>query len=298
VVARDLGARNLPAIYRVHGAPKEEKVQVFVDVARSLGFKLDKDAAQRPDKLAHFLRDDSGTVHTQVLSYLLLRAMQQATYSTDNIGHFGLAAPDYVHFTSPIRRYPDLAVHRLVRIIARREKLRGKKLKEMLSEQATESSRLERRAMAVEREVVDLYRAMLMRDRLGDTFDATVTGITEHGIFAAIEKPFVDVFCRVGALPADQYQIDPYGIRLSGTRSGFTVTLFDPITVRIEEVSVARRRISAVLAASPLDTSGEPKRALRVTAEKRRPSRAPRKPKRAQKDRNARKAAGRSGLVR
>jgi ribonuclease R len=177
---------------------------------------------------------------------LLLRAMQQATYATENIGHYGLAADDYVHFTSPIRRYPDLAVHRVVRKIARGETIRGKKLKSDLAEQAAESSRLERRAMLIEREVVDLYRAMLMRERVGEEFQATITGITEHGLFAAIESPSVDVFCRMAALPPDRYQTDQYGTRLYGVQSGTSFALFDRIRVRIEDVSIARRRISAV----------------------------------------------------
>jgi len=246
VVARDLSKRKVAAIYRVHGAPNEEKVMAFAELSRSLGFRLDEDIAEHPIKLSRFLASVAGTQHAEVLSYLLLRAMQQATYATDNIGHFGLAAEDYVHFTSPIRRYPDLAVHRVVRKIARGEPLHGKKLKTELAEQAAESSRLERRAMLIEREVVDLYRAMLMRDRVGDEFQATITGITEHGIFAAIESPCVDVFCRMQSLPPDQYQSDQYGTRLFGLASGRSYALFDRLTVRIEEVSIARRRISAI----------------------------------------------------
>jgi ribonuclease R len=246
VVARDLSKRKVAAIYRVHGAPSEEKVMAFAELSRSLGFVLDEDIAEHPIKLSRFMVSVAGTPHAEVLSYLLLRAMQQATYATDNIGHFGLAAEDYVHFTSPIRRYPDLAVHRVVRKIARGEPLHGKKLKTELGEQAAESSRLERRAMLIEREVVDLYRAMLMRDRVGDEFQATITGITEHGIFAAIESPCVDVFCRMQSLPPDQYQTDQYGTRLFGMVGGRSYALFDRMTVRIEEVSIARRRISAV----------------------------------------------------
>jgi ribonuclease R len=246
VVARDLSERKVAAIYRVHGAPNEEKVMVFAELSRSLGFRLDEDIAEHPGKLAHFLASVSDTPHAEVLSYLLLRAMQQATYATDNIGHFGLAADDYVHFTSPIRRYPDLAVHRVVRKIARGEPLHGKKLKSELAEQAAESSRLERRAMLIEREVVDLYRAMLMREHVGEEYNATITGITEHGIFAAIESPSVDVFCRIAALPPDQYQTDQYGTRLFGLASGASYALFDRLRVTIEDVSIARRRISAV----------------------------------------------------
>jgi ribonuclease R len=94
--------------------------------------------------------------------------------------------------------------------------------------------------------VVDLYRAMLMRDRIGEEFQATITGITEHGVFAAIESPNVDVFCRLASLPPDQYQTDQYGTRLVGLASGTTYALFDRLTVRIDDVSIARRRISAV----------------------------------------------------
>ena len=246
VVARDLSKRKVAAIYRVHGAPNEEKVMAFAELAGTMGFKIDDDIAEQPGKLARFLSTVVDPRHAEVLSYLLLRAMQQATYATDNIGHFGLAAEDYVHFTSPIRRYPDLAIHRIVRKIARGEPLHGKKLKTELAEQAAESSRLERRAMLIEREVVDLYRAMLMRDRVGDDFVGTITGITEHGIFVAIESPCVDVFCRLQALPPDQYQADQFNTRLVGLATGRAFALFDRILVRIEEVSVARRRISAV----------------------------------------------------
>ncbi len=246
VVAADLSKRGVAAIYRVHGAPTEEKVLAFAELARSLGFKLDEDVGEQPGKLARFLASVAGTPHAELLGYLMLRAMQQATYTTENIGHFGLAAQDYVHFTSPIRRYPDLAVHRVVRRIARGEQIRGQDLATQLSAQAAEASRLERRAMLVEREVVDLYRAMMMRDKVGEVFDATITGITEHGIFAAIDSPFVDVLCRTTTLFPDRYEMDRYGTRLYGVQSGASYALFDRIKVRIEDVSIARRRVSAV----------------------------------------------------
>jgi ribonuclease R len=246
VVARDLSKRKVAAIYRVHGAPNEEKVMAFAELAGTMGFKIDDDIAEQPGKLARFLSTVVDPRHAEVLSYLLLRAMQQATYATDNIGHFGLAAEDYVHFTSPIRRYPDLAIHRIVRKIARGEALHGKKLKTELAEQAAESSRLERRAMLIEREVVDLYRAMMMRDRVGDEFEGTITGITEHGLFVAIESPCVDVFCRLQSLPPDQYEADQFNTRLVGLATGRAFALFDRLAVRIEDVSIARRRISAV----------------------------------------------------
>ena len=246
VVAADLSRRKVAAIYRVHGAPNEEKVLAFAELARSLGFRLDDEATEKPGELARFLASVSDTPHAELLGYLMLRAMQQATYATDNIGHFGLAAEDYVHFTSPIRRYPDLAVHRVVRKIARGEHVQSKKLKTKLAEQAQESSRLERRAMLIEREVVDLYRAMLMRDRVGEVFNATITGITEHGIYAALDAPYVDVLCRTSALFPDHYEVDQHGTRLYGVSSGASFALFDRIALRIDDVSIARRKISAV----------------------------------------------------
>jgi ribonuclease R len=281
VVARDLSARKVAAIYRVHGAPNEEKVLAFAQLSRSLGFNLDDDVTEHPGKLAPFLASVAGTPHAGVLSYLMLRAMQQATYATENIGHFGLAADDYVHFTSPIRRYPDLAVHRVVRKIARRESFRGKKLQTELVQQAAESSRLERRAMLIEREVVDLYRAMLMRDRVGDEFPAQITGITEHGIFAAIESPAVDVFIRLAALPADRYETDQYGTRMYGVHSGQSFALFDRLTVRIEDVSIARRRISAVPASEttalplPAQARGAGRRPQQPRGKQQQPARKP-----------------------
>lgn len=274
VVAADLSTRKVTAIYRVHGAPSEEKLLAFAELARSLGFRLEDDVAEHPGKLARFLAGVADTPYAGQLGYLLLRAMQQATYTTENIGHFGLAAPDYVHFTSPIRRYPDLAVHRIVRKIARGEPLRGKKLEVTLQEQAAESSRLERRAMLIEREVVDLYRAMLMRERVGETFDATVTGITDHGVFAAVDSPYVDVLCRTSALAPDRYEVDRYGTRLIGLHSGVSYALFDRLRVRIEDVSIARRRVSAVPVAAEEQEGERAERAARRTSE------PPRGPKR------------------
>src|SRR5690606_23520604 len=117
------------------------------------------------------------------LNFLLLRAMQQATYGIQNVGHFALAARNYLHFTSPIRRYPDLAVHRVVRDLVRSERIDKAKLAAKLTTQAATSSRLERRAMQIDREANDLYRVLLMKERVGESFDATITGVAEHGVY-------------------------------------------------------------------------------------------------------------------
>lgn len=245
VVAADLAKQSVPAIYRVHGAPDAKKVMAFSDLAASLGHTLDPDAGENPKKLATFLATIEGTPHQQALGYLLLRAMQQATYDTTNIGHFGLAARDYLHFTSPIRRYPDLAVHRVVRAVIHRDRAAIEALGGKLQSWAVDSSRLERRAMLAEREAVDLYRCILMRDKIGEEYDATITSVTGWGFYCAFDKPFVEALVPVDALGDDHYELDEHGIRLVGSRSGHVISMGDKVKVVIESVSIQDRQITA-----------------------------------------------------
>jgi ribonuclease R len=251
VVAADLTERGLPTMYRVHAPPDPDRIETFCELAKALGFDLGADVAEHPKKLARFLTSVQGTPHATALGYLLLRAMQQATYDTENVGHFGLAAEHYAHFTSPIRRYPDLALHRIVRSVARGERIDVWGLAGRLKHQALQSSQRERKSMAIEREVVDLYGAYLMRDQIGETFDATVSGVTEHGFYATLEAPFVDVLCRVAALPRDDYSLDRHGVRLRAARSGRSYALGDRVRLRIEDVSLAQRKVLAVPAEMP-----------------------------------------------
>ena len=246
VVATELSARKLPAIYRVHGAPDEDKLELFAQLACSLGFDLDVEQAKDPKHLTSFLARIDGLPEAPVLRYLLLRAMQQAIYDiTPAAGHFGLAAPDYLHFTSPIRRYPDLTVHRVVRSAAREQRVDSATLRPYLRKAAADASRLERRAMSAERDVVSVYRTLVMRDRVGEVFDATITGTTDSGFYAALDEPFVETFTSVTRLEGDFFELDRLGIRLTGFRSGRSFTLGDRVRMRIEEVSLTRREIAA-----------------------------------------------------
>ena len=246
VVAADLNERGVPTIYRVHGQPDPERVETFCALAKALGYDLGADVIDHPKKLARFLTSIEGTPHASALGYLLLRSMQQATYDTESIGHFGLAAEHYLHFTSPIRRYPDMAVHRVVRAVARGERIEGWGLTSKLKSQAEQSSQRERKSMAIEREVVDLYGSYLMRDQVGETFDATISGVTDHGFYATLDAPFVDVLCRTAALPFDSWELDAHGVRLRGQRTGRSYALGDRVRLRIEDVSIAQRKVLAV----------------------------------------------------
>lgn len=247
VVATDLARRGMPTIYRVHGSPDEGKIAIFAELAASLGYVLDADAGTKPRKLATFLKRVEGTSHAQALNFLLLRAMQQASYDTANVGHFALATRNYLHFTSPIRRYPDLAVHRVVRALLRRQRVDKEELRRKLAQQAAASSRLERRAMQIDREANDLYRAILMKDRIGETFDATITGVAEHGLYVTFEEPFVEARIPIATLGEDWYELDPLGLRLVGRRSGHAFALGDRLSVRLEAVSIPERELTAAI---------------------------------------------------
>jgi ribonuclease R len=247
VIAADLTERGVPAIYRVHGVPDPGKVELFCTLASSLGYDLSPDDAEDPKKLGRFLAEIEDTPQAPTLRYLLLRSMQQAVYqTTPRAGHFGLAARDYLHFTSPIRRYPDLAVHRVVRSVIRRESIDYAALQPKLRAMAAESSRLERRAMTVERDVVDLYRALLMRDRLGERFAGRVSSVDSQGYYVECDAPFVDVFVPVEALGEDHFELDSLGIRLVAVRSGHTITLGDRTEIELTEVSIRDRKVRGI----------------------------------------------------
>ncbi|MDH5492053.1 MAG: VacB/RNase II family 3'-5' exoribonuclease, partial [Myxococcales bacterium] len=264
VVAADLTQRKVPAVYRVHGPPDPTKLELFTDLAASLGFPLDPEEAEDPRALGAFLQSIEEAPQANVLRYLLLRSMQQAVYSTQaRAGHYGLAASDYLHFTSPIRRYPDLLVHRVVRHVVRGEHIDGVTLSPRLRTAAIESSHAERKAMTVERDVKNLYRTILMQDRVGEEFEANVSGTIERGFFASLEDPFVDTFTPIQAMSDDYYELDRLGIRLSGFHTGRKITLGDSIRLRIEEVSVTRREIVAL----PTDGSASLETLERARAE-------------------------------
>src|SRR5690606_1643465 len=246
-VATDLSRRGVPAIYRVHGAPDETKIAIFAELASSLGYVLDEDAGEKPRKLADFLRRVEGTAHAQALSFLLLRAMQQASYDTTNIGHFALAARNYLHFTSPIRRYPDLAVHRIVRDLVHGRRIERGELLKKLALQAAAASPLERRAMQVDREANDLYRAILMKDRVGECFDATITAAAEHGAYVGFDAPLLAARVPIDTLGDDWYELDSLGLRLVGRRSGHAFALGDRVTVRLDRVSIPERELTAAI---------------------------------------------------
>jgi ribonuclease R len=242
-VALWLGNRKAPTVYRIHGQPDETKLERLGEVAGRLGVEFDPEAMKEPLGVSRFLARVQKHERKQVLEMLLLRSLKQAAYDTNNIGHFGLASKNYVHFTSPIRRYPDVQVHRAVKAILRGHKPDSSPAaREALQLSATLSSARERAVMDIEREVVDLYRCLLMREHIGETFEGTVNALVGTGAFVSLDSPFVDVLVRYEAMGPDHYNLSEDELSAVGARSGDTVSLGDRVLVTIEDVAILRRQ--------------------------------------------------------
>jgi ribonuclease R len=243
-VARWCEERQIPTVFRVHAPPDEQKLDRFAAMCEALGIAFDLEDTRDPKKLGDLLKSFSDHPLAPVLNSLLLRSMKQAAYDIVNIGHFGLASKTYLHFTSPIRRYPDLVVHRVLHAaLSGREPQRDAESRERLAEAALASSIAERRAMEVERAIVDLYRVFLMKDHLGESFDGTVTAVVGSGVFVQLDSPFVDVLVRLDDLGGNAWEVDDDALRVVAARSGDIVALGDRMTVEIIDAAILRRTV-------------------------------------------------------
>lgn len=243
-VARWSQERDLPTIYRVHAPPDEQKLARFSAMCEALGIDFDVEDTRDPKRLGDLLKSFADHPLAAVLNSLLLRSMKQATYDVTNVGHFGLASRAYLHFTSPIRRYPDLVVHRVVHeVLTGASPRRDGEAHEALADAALASSIAERRAMAVERAIVDLYRTFLMKDRVGERLEGTVTAVVGSGVFVQLDAPFVDVLVRLEDLGADRFEVDDDALRVVAPRSGDVVALGDPMVVEIIDAAILRRTV-------------------------------------------------------
>ncbi len=243
VVARWFQEKNLPTVYRVHAPPDEQKLERFARLTEALGIEFEVEDAQDPKKVSELLKGFADHPQANVLRMLLLRSLKQATYDVVNIGHFGLASKAYLHFTSPIRRYPDLLVHRGTHAVVL-GKRRPPSEQEMLAEAAKRSSENERRAMDIEREVVDIYRCVFMRDRIGERYEGTVTGLVGTGAYVMLDDPFVDVMVRFEDL-GDRYELDDDGISAVSERTRDVIRLGDRMMVEILDAAIVRRTVYA-----------------------------------------------------
>src|SRR5262249_4332877 len=223
--------RAAPTVWRVHAPPKSDRVATLAELLGAYGIAVDMEAAVTPLGMKDVLDQIAQKPGAQALSFLLLRTLTQAVWDTVPIGHFGLASGDYLHFTSPIRRYPDLLVHRLLKHQLNRDGnasgggyAKPPPPTETLAELAAGSSAHERRAMEAEREAVAMYRAYLMRDQVGQQFPGTVSAVTSFGAFVELEEPFVEGLIKLDSL-GEPFEYDEAHMRLSGKRTGKTLEL-------------------------------------------------------------------------
>ncbi len=253
-VARFFDVRGLPTVYRIHDAPDEEKLEAFASLARIHGFEVPAGKEMTPSVLNLFLKQVEGKPQQKALNSLLLRAMMQAQYSPDNIGHYGLAAPTYLHFTSPIRRYPDLIVHRLLKEHWARggQTLRTHERDEqeaVLAGVAAQCSERERASMKAERDIDAYYMAMFMQDKIGNRYQAVVAGVADFGLFCEMEEIFVE-----GLVPAEDLGegvvLDKERHRLVVGKSGKSFGVGDRLEIEVVSADPARRRITLRIAGS------------------------------------------------
>lgn len=266
LLANETVARHMargPFLYRVHDRPDPAKMETLQKTLKAVGVPVPPSiGAGRPAALRQVLESVKGKPVEPMVHTLTLRSLKQAVYSPENKGHFGLASEAYTHFTSPIRRYPDLLVHRLVK-----EKLHGRLTEErqsawksLLPGLTEDASRLERRAVEAEREFLALKRAQLMSRRLGDTFEAVVTGVAAFGVFVQPTAVFVEGLMALERLPRDQYDYDALRLQLRGRRTGRSFRLGQTVRVRLAGVNVEKRELDFALDESGLGTNSHPKR--------------------------------------
>ena len=246
-VALWFSSRELPTIYRIHGTPDPDKLGGFLELAEFHGFPVPA-GSMDPHLLDDLLTRLQGHPQQRALNQLLLRAMMQAVYSPEDDGHFGLAAEHYLHFTSPIRRYPDLVVHRRLREEWARRDGRGVKLTsvEELGELAARSSERERAAMEAEREIAAYYAALFMKDKVGERYPGTVAAVAEPGLFVELGPFFVEGLVRAETLPG-AFDLDPVHHALVDHGTGRAFRVGDPLEVQVADVSIERRRIDLAL---------------------------------------------------
>ncbi|HEL0045519.1 TPA: ribonuclease R [Streptococcus equi subsp. zooepidemicus] len=231
-VAEAFARAGLPFIYRVHEEPKAEKLQTFIDYASAFGIQVQGTANKlSQEALQAFMARVEGSPGAEVLNMMLLRSMQQARYSEHNHGHYGLAADYYTHFTSPIRRYPDLLVHRMIREYNQITQEKVDHFAQVIPELAASSSQLERRAVDAERVVEAMKKAEYMADYIGDVFDGVIASVVKFGMFVELPNT-IEGLVHITNLP-EYYHYNERTLSLKGERSGKVFRAGQPIRVRL-----------------------------------------------------------------
>ncbi len=252
-VAAHLESEGMPSLFRVHEAPDPLRVLEFEEFVTSLGFSLAAPpGGVHPRHFQHLVDKIKGAPEERPIAFLMLRTMQKARYDATNLGHFGLAAHTYTHFTSPIRRYPDLVVHRLLRELrhGQADEERRAELEEALPEVGAHTSAMERRAQEAERELLQWKKVRFMADKVGEIYGGYITGVTAFGLFVQLTEHFVEGLVHVSTLADDYYRFDEQARVLFGERTKRIFRLGDAVRVQVVRVDMERRQIELAEAVS------------------------------------------------
>jgi len=243
-VAEHMNKIEAPFVYRIHENPDEEKLTKFKEFVYNLGYQVKSGEETKPKELQDVIEKVKGKKEEKVVSTLLLRAMMQAKYSPENAGHFGLAAEYYCHFTSPIRRYPDLQIHRIIKdkLNGRLDEKRRNKLVSVVDIASRQSSDMERVAQEAEREVDDLKKAEYMKERIGEEFDGIISSVTSFGVFVELPNT-IEGLIHVTALEDDYYVYDENTMSMVGERTKKMYRLGDAVRVVCTRVDIDNREV-------------------------------------------------------
>ncbi|MCI0574500.1 MAG: ribonuclease R, partial [Myxococcaceae bacterium] len=248
-VAARLDQAGMPALFRIHEQPDPRKVEEFTELVASFGYRVPANLeAIRPQDFQLVLRQIEGKPEEKLVSYLLLRTMKLARYHEENLGHFGLAAPMYAHFTSPIRRYPDLVAHRALRAL--RVGAAGGANGELpadLAEMGRHLSDMERRASEAERELIEWKKVRFMSGKLGEAFSGYVTGVQAFGLFVELDEIYVQGLVHVSSMTDDYYLFNEKAHTLRGESTRKAYRLGDRVEVQVVRVDLERRQVDFAL---------------------------------------------------
>ncbi len=289
-VAEHLDEHEVPTLYRIHEQPDPLKVEEFEEFIATLGYSLAAPPdAVKPRNFQRLVERIAGTPEEKPIAFLMLRTMQKARYDPSNLGHFGLAAGSYTHFTSPIRRYPDLVVHRSLRESRHgMSEERREELTDELPEVARHTSERERRATDAERELVQWKKVRFMADKVGDEFEGYVTGVTAFGLYIELIEHFVEGMVHVSTMADDYYRFVERAHILRGENTGQAYRLGDRVRVQVIKVDMERRQVDLGLVdilervrasernRGPRRSRAEPKREAHVKTGKRKGRPGPR----------------------
>lgn len=246
-VASYISDLQIPFIYRIHEEPDRDKMEEFLDFLKGFGYTIKKKIHSRV--LQRILEEVKDKPEEKLINNVMLRSMKQARYSVENLSHFGLASRCYTHFTSPIRRYPDMIVHRILKE-ARNGPLSSKRkyyLEGILNEIAINSSERERIADEAEREAVDSLKVRFMKDKVGEEYKGVITGVASYGFFVQLKDMFVEGLVHISALRDDYYSFNERSHLLTGRRTKRTYRLGDEVKVKVDRVDLERRQIDLSL---------------------------------------------------